>query len=258
MHGKFGWYELVSEDVAKAAEFYGAVVGWTTEKQGESYTVFKTGPFGVAGHYPLTAEMKAKGALPGWLGYVVCDDVDATATEIAAKGGRVLKGPEDVPGMLRFAVATDPQGIPFVIFTPNPRMGDPPSPEPGMAGTVGWHELLSPDWKAAWEFYSALFGWKKGFGLEMGPMGTYQTFGTVEGPEIGDIGGMMDKPAGIPGPPGWWAYYITVDGAAAALERVKAAGGTITQDVQEVPGGSWIAQGVDLEGAHFSLVSRRP
>jgi len=122
-------------------------------------------------------------------------------------------------------------------------------------GTFGWSELLCADWKAAWTFYSGLFGWKKAMAVEMGPLGTYQTFGTVGGDGVGDIGGMMDTPPGVAAPNAW-SYYIWVDGVQAAVERVGQAGGTVVQEPQQVPGGGWIAQGLDREGAVFSLVSQ--
>jgi predicted enzyme related to lactoylglutathione lyase len=258
MHGRFAWYELVSGDVAAATGFYGAVVGWTAEKQGEDYTVLKLGDAGMAGVFPLTDEMRVSGAQPGWIGYVVVDAVDDTAAEIGRRGGAIKKGPQDIPGMLRFAVATDPQGVPFVVFTPDPAMGDPVRPQPPVQGTVGWHELVTPDPDAAWHFYAGLFGWKKARASDMGPMGTYQTFGLKDDPEaIGDIGGMMKTPPGAPAP-GWWTYYIHVDALGAAIERVKAAGGSIVNGPHQVPGGGWIAQGLDREGAMFSLVGAQP
>jgi predicted enzyme related to lactoylglutathione lyase len=88
----------------------------------------------------------------------------------------------------------------------------------------------------------------------MGPMGTYQTFGLDGRDGRGDIGGMMKTPPGAPAT-GWWAYYIHVDALGAAIERVKSAGGSIVNGPHEVPGGGWIAQGLDTEGAMFSLVS---
>lgn len=254
MHGQFAWYELVSGDVAAATKFYGDVIGWTAEKQGESYTVLKLGDAGMAGVFPMNDQMKAGGSRPGWMGYIVVDDVDKTVTDIVARGGKTWKPAEDVPGMLRFAVMGDPDGIPFVIFKPDPAMGNPVRPQPPTQGAFGWHELISPNWRKAWDFYAPLFGWKEGMAVDMGPMGTYQTFGMEGGDGIGGIGGMMDTPPGAPAP-GWWAYYICVDSVGAAIERVKAAGGKIVNGPHEVPGGSWIAQGQDTEGAFFSIAS---
>jgi predicted enzyme related to lactoylglutathione lyase len=59
----------------------------------------------------------------------------------------------------------------------------------------------------------------------------------------------------IPAP--FWLYYVNVGDIDAALERVKAAGGTILNGPMEVPGGDWILQGSDPQGAAFALVGKR-
>ena len=58
----------------------------------------------------------------------------------------------DVPGMLRFAVMSDPQGAAIVVFTPNPGMPSPQRPEPPATGTIGWHELYTTDLEAGFDF----------------------------------------------------------------------------------------------------------
>jgi hypothetical protein len=39
------------------------------------------------------------------------------------------------------------------------------------------------------------------------------------------------------------------------VDRIKANGGQVLMGPQEVPGGSWIVQAVDPQGAAFALVS---
>src|SRR5205085_9119861 len=97
-------------------------------------------------------------------------------------------------------------------------------------------------------FYSKLFGWTKADAIDMGPMGTYQLFSTGNGP----VGGMMTKTPQTPAP--FWLYYFNVSGIDAARERVKTAGGKVINGPMEVPGGSWILQGLDPQGAMFALV----
>jgi hypothetical protein len=83
----------------------------------------------------------------------------------------------------------------------------------------------------------------------MGPVGTYQTF-TTKGQQAG---GMMKKMAEEPAP--HWLYYITVDAIDAAGDRVKSAGGKVVHGPVQVPGGSWIVNGLDPQGAMFALVA---
>jgi predicted enzyme related to lactoylglutathione lyase len=67
------------------------------------------------------------------------------------------------------------------------------------------------------------------------------------------MGGMMDKPAGVPAPV--WNFYVNVDGIDAAVERIQSAGGQVLMGPHEVPGGSWIVQATDPQGAAFALVA---
>jgi predicted enzyme related to lactoylglutathione lyase len=63
----------------------------------------------------------------------------------------------------------------------------------------------------------------------------------------------MTKPDTIPSP--FWGYYFNVSAIDAAAERVKAAGGAIMMGPHEVPGGQWILQCTDPQGACFALVA---
>ena len=52
-----------------------------------------------------------------------------------------------------------------------------------------------------------------------------------------------------------WGYYVNVKDAKATAEVAKAAGATIINGPMEVPGGSWVAQGIDPQGAMFAIHS---
>jgi predicted enzyme related to lactoylglutathione lyase len=214
------------------------------------YTLFSAGETGVGGLQALPAEACADGAWPGWIGYVAVDDVDAAAARFQAEGGKVRRAPGDIPDVGRFAIVADPQGAVLALFKP---AGDPPPARvpvaAGTAGHGGWHELYAGDGPTAFEFYARQFGWTKADAMDMGPMGVYQLFAQGGVP----IGGMMTKPAAMPAPA--WQFYFNVDAADAALARVKAGGGEVLMGPQEVPGGSWIVQGRDPQGAAFALVA---
>lgn len=51
-----------------------------------------------------------------------------------------------------------------------------------------------------------------------------------------------------------WAYYVNVESTRAALERAKTGGGKVVNGAMQVPGGDWVAQCQDPQGALFSLV----
>lgn len=258
--GNFVWYELMTTDTASAAQFYNAVVGWKTEKAGNTtadgmdYTVFNIpgAAMGTAGMMALTPEMQAGGAQPAWMGYIDVADVDAKTEAVARAGGRVFVPPTDIPGIGRFSVVADPHGASFYLFKPIPPEGGMPDmPKPGTPGTFGWNELYAGELGEAFDFYVALFGWTKSMVVPMGEAGDYQIF-ALDGR---DLGGMMKKMDQMP--MAFWNYYITVDAIDAAVERVKAQGGTIINGPHPVPGDAWIVQGMDPQGAMFSLTAGR-
>ena len=107
------------------------------------------------------------------------------------------------------------------------------------------------DGAKALDFYCRFFGWSKTSDFDMGPMGVYQLFATGGVP----IGGMVKRQPAIPHP--FWNHYFTVAGLDATLERVARAGGKIAHGPVEVPGGAWIAQCFDPQGAFFSLVAAK-
>jgi uncharacterized protein len=248
---KFVWYELMTKDGAAAAKFYSDVVGWKAEKSqmpNMDYTMFRAGADQVAGAFTLSKEAIASGTPAGWVGYVGVASVDKSAAEVKAGGGTIHRGPDDIPGVGRFAMAADPQGAAFALFR-SAQAGEISPADVTKPGHVGWHELYASNGATIFDFYGKLFGWVKGDAMEMGPAGKYQMFGPA--PET-MIGGMMTKPTQMPVPA--WGFYINVPSIDAALPKVKAGGGQVAHGPQEVPGGQWMIQCVDPQGAHFALV----
>lgn len=248
MANNFFWYDLVTSDVEAAAKFYGDVVGWTTQdvSQGDNrYITFNVDGVGVAGLMPFPEGMKGH---PGWNGYIAVEDVDAAAQKLKTLGGTIHRGPMEVPGVIKFAVVADPQGAVFIIAKGLSSMAMPELPV-GTPGTIGWRELFTTDWKADFAFYEKMFGWTKAEAHDMGEAGIYQLFAAGGHP----IGGMMNRPATMS--MSWWNYYTNVDGIDAAVARIEKAGGQIKMGPVEVPGGQWIVQAQDPQGAYFALVA---
>ena len=251
----FVWYELITDDVEKAIAFYGPVVGWDVRDSGMpgmKYMLFGKGGKDVGG----MMSSKALGqAMPTkWVGHIFTADVDAETKAVVADGGKVYREPQDIPGVGRFSVVSDPQGAEYLLFQPN-GTAMAAQMEPAEVGAVGWRELATTNWKEAWAFYSGHYGWTKGDAVEMGMMGTYQTF-MLDG---SSGGGMMSIPEqmkdGMGGPA--WMFYFTVEEIGAAATRVQERGGTVIHGPSPVPGGAWILQGLDPQGGRFALTAAR-
>lgn len=249
----FFWYELLTTDIEAARDFYAGVIGWRpeawggTDMSGKPYIVMNAGERGVGGIMNQPEPIKAMGGPPAWVGYIHAADVDAATQSVKAVGGSVFCEPADIPNVGRFSVVTDPQGAPFQMLQPD--SPDQPPVAPGTLGHVGWHELYTSDWRAALAFYCGQFGWEKDHEFDMGEMGIYAVF-SVDGRQAG---GMMDRPPQIP--MSVWQFYFTVEAIDAAAAKVTDGGGKVLMGPMEVPGGSWIVQCQDPQGAHFALTA---
>ena len=242
--GRFVWGDLMTTDPQAAQAFYTKVAGWGTQAWDGPmpYTMWTAGAGPVGG----VMQLPPAESHPHWLAYVSTPDCDATSRQAADLGGTVVLPPQDIPNVGRFTVIRDPQGAYISAFTPAQETADSdPDPTPGQ---FSWHELATTDAAGAIAFYAQLFGWKESSAFDMGGGWMYHMF--TRGGR--DLGGIFTKPAEMPGPPAW-CHYIMVDDVHAAAERVKANGGQIFNGPMEVPGGDWIAQGFDPQGAMFAV-----
>ncbi|MGO4525924.1 VOC family protein [Microvirga sp. 2MCAF35] len=252
-HGDFIWYELLTSDADAAARFYGAVIGWQTRAaQGSDrdYRIFGIRGEDVGGLMPLPVNAERAGMRPTWLGYVAVDDVDATAEAIVQAGGAQHMPPTDIPGIGRFAMLADPQGVTFYVMR-GASDGTSTAFDQSQFGHGNWNELATSDPAAALAFYTARFGWEKGDAMPMGDMGEYR-FLQHRGQTIGAVMKRMPE-----GPPPAWMFYFGTEDIDAAAKAVPGSGGTIHYGPAEVPGGVFILVASDPQGALFGLVGPR-
>lgn len=258
LQGSWIWYELITPDFAGAKAFYEAVTGWTISQgppEADGYgSIANSDGSMTGGVLALTAGMAEAGARPCWLGYIGVDDVDATVAAIKAAGGAVLMLPRDVPMAGRIAMVADTAHAPFYIMTPTPPSGGGESTvfsAEKNPGRCGWNELMAGDAAQAIAFYTGQFGWTLPDAMDMGPMGSYQ-FIAHDGVTVGAI---MQKPPEVPA--AGWNHYFWVQSIDTAQAAIEAHGGTVINGPHEVPGGDWIIQGIDPQGAVFCLVGAR-
>jgi uncharacterized protein len=205
--------------------------------------MFTVGDQPVAGCLQLPAEAKAMGAPPHFTAYVGTPNVDDTVTRAESLGTAVYVPPMDIPTIGRFAVLADPQGAVQALF--QPAEGEAPTGVArGTPGSFVWYELMTDDQKAAFEYYSALFGWIKTEAMDMGDMGTYQMYG-----KFGETyGGMMTKPTGLDAPSSWM-YYISVANLDESIAKLVARGSQVINGPMDVPDGGRVTQCIDPQGA---------
>ncbi|KQN19464.1 glyoxalase [Sphingomonas sp. Leaf33] len=260
------WFELSTPDAAAAADFYTAVAGWTVapspmaEHSGYRIATAADGS-GIAG---VMTPPPGAPAQHGWTIYFAVDDVDAHAARIDELGGAIGFGPMDIPHVGRFAIATDPQGVTFVVMRgdgPEDSQAFRSSGGPDTVGHGVWIELATPDPDGAFVFYGALFGWEQAGAMPMGPMGDYAFIGgSAAGAEC--AAGEATGPGAImssalTGAPPRWNWYVHVPDIDAAIATAQGRGGTLLHGPNEVPGGDFTASIADPDGSQLGLVGPR-
>lgn len=123
--GTFCWTEIASTDAEKCKAFYSNVFGWTFQDSKATDGAFAYHEFSTGGGYPaggmyqISPEICGEGPLPPphLLNYVAVEDVDANAKLAEELGGKVVRGPMDIPNTGRFAIIEDPTGAMFATFT---------------------------------------------------------------------------------------------------------------------------------------------
>jgi uncharacterized protein len=253
IRGRFVWHELVTTDTDAAGAFYSKVVPWKTQASGmPGYTLWVMGKNHAGGLMALPED--SAGAAPHWLTFIGTPSVDSTLEGIQRLGGKVLKGATDIPNVGKYAIASDPQGVTFALYTPAAGSADgAAAPGDAAPGACSWHELATTDVNGAVSFYSELFGWEKGPTHPMGgDMGDYQLL-TLGGQQIGGV--YKSSPGSMPPS---WLTYVNVADIDKATSAVKGGGGRIINGPMQVPGGSWIAQATDPQGGMFAVIEVAP
>ncbi len=160
--GRFVWGDLVTSDVAAAADFYGKVFGWTFETYGgdddrDTYTLALADGLPIGGMVFDQRAKKGKTLSARWIGLISVADVKAATAAVTAGGGKVVYAPVMLGERGETAVFRDPEGVLFGVV--NSKNGDPPD----YAGDVNewyWVDLWTADVEKAATFYRAVVGYE--------------------------------------------------------------------------------------------------
>ncbi|MFZ2056705.1 MAG: VOC family protein [Acidimicrobiales bacterium] len=243
--GTPSWVDLQTTDTDAAKSFYGGLFGWQFDDQpmpgGPPYSMaLKDGEI-VAGLYPQSPDMSARGVPPMWNTYIAVDDADAATEAVQGAGGQVLMPPSDVMDAGRMSLVADPTGASFGLWQARRRVGAALVNEPG---TLIWNELLTDDGEAACAFYGEVLGLTS----ELSDMGgsPYTLF------KVGDdmVAGSMPPP--MEGIPNHWHVYFAVEDIDAALATARDLGADVVNGPMPTPIGP-MATLSDPQGAMFSL-----
>ena len=227
-HGDIGYVSLFVPDVERAAAFYAAVLGWTYAPG--------SGPQGrqVLGTLPSQGLWGGQPRSTAFCSFAV-DDVPTAVERVRAAGGQAGDPTEEAYGPS--ADCVDDQGTAFSVFQVPPTGGSRPPANGRRQGDLSYLTLEVVDSAKARAFYGAVLGWTF-------TDGTVEDGWGVEGvvPMTGMSGGHAEATV----VPMW-----RVDDVAAAVERVRASGGTAT-DPERKPYGT-TADCTDDQGTRFYL-----
>jgi uncharacterized protein len=109
MPGEINWFELPTDDTAKARAFYGELFGWRTNPMDGDYHLIEDGPVGAI------APRDEKFTHPRV--YFAATDIDAAVKRVHELGGSSDEV-QTVPGAGRIAHCQDDQGTPFSLYEP--------------------------------------------------------------------------------------------------------------------------------------------
>ncbi|EFL37862.1 VOC family protein [Streptomyces griseoflavus] len=127
--GALCWAELHTPDIARAAAFYRAALGWETSAvtfPGGVYTSVNpagTGEDAMFGGLvsPADDPTEAESGRPHWLPYFAVGDTDAVVARAVELGGRVRLPATSLAGVGRLARLEDPYGARFAVLRGDPR-----------------------------------------------------------------------------------------------------------------------------------------
>jgi hypothetical protein len=244
------WVELSgTPDIEASEAFYRGLFGWEMPEQPNSaqlggYRRAKLNGKDVAGVSP---RMEGNEQPTVWATYVSVEDAAATTAAVRDNGGSVVVEPMDVMGLGTMAVFADPGGAVFGLWQPGTFAGAELVNEPG---ALAWNELGTRDTAGAKPFYEAVFGWGHD-DMDSPRVGTYTAW------KLGEamVGGMLDiDKAGLPADvPAHWLVYFGVEDADAAVEKVKAGGGSVLMEPIEIEGARFVVFS-DPFGAVFAVM----
>ena len=87
-NGKICYIEIPALDVRRSAEFYERVFGWRIRRRGDGSTAFDDGVGEVSGTWTVG---RPPAAAPGFMIYIMVDDVAASLDAVIAHGGVLVQ-----------------------------------------------------------------------------------------------------------------------------------------------------------------------
>ena len=245
--GKFVWFDLLTEDLAAAQKFYGALFGWTFEPQKGSnppYVLARLGERNVAGLVSIK-HLKKDVPVSQWLSYASVPDVDKAVAAARKLGATVHREPFEVEGAARAGVFSDPFGA--LVGVAKLKKGDAADALPP-DGAFLWMEYLAADPAKAIAFYGDVLSYEAS--PHEGQGGINRPYWALKGGGIARAGLYQNPFENVQ--PNWLPYIRVADPAAMAAKAASLGGRVAFAPKSEVRGGT-VTLIVDPTGAAVAL-----
>jgi predicted enzyme related to lactoylglutathione lyase len=115
-NGKICYIEIPAVDVAKSAEFYSRVFGWTIRQRGDGATAFDDTTGNVSGAWVTGRPPQS----PGLVVYVMVADAEVAVAKIEEAGGEIVQPIGGDPGEIT-ARFRDPGGNVLGVYQEPPQ-----------------------------------------------------------------------------------------------------------------------------------------
>lgn len=201
--GDISYITLAVPDADRARDFYGSVLGWTFAP-GRVDDAHASQVDAVVPQVGLWED--PSGRMGATLGFRV-DDIVAAVDAVRAAGGTAEEITEEPYGLA--SVCTDGQGLSFYLHQ-LPPPGAPVGANGEMEGDISYIVMSVADWERAAGFFGTVLGWRRETGEHHG------------GPAVAGMVPMVGLAERAPEV----TLCYRVDDIDAAVDRVRAAGGT--------------------------------
>jgi predicted enzyme related to lactoylglutathione lyase len=234
------WIDLTTSDPAGAAEFYGALFGWTLAgEEGETYRLI------VSKGRPLGGVLASDAEIAGFGVYLRVRDMDTACAAAADNGGAVVMEPISFGSLSRRALMMDPSGALVGAWEPGSFAGF----DADGHGVPVWFELFTGKLADTATFYAHVFEWDLTAAPAEAVGMPYLTHGEGHAAVAG-----MGKPDWLgPERAGFWRIYIQVDDVDAVAAKVGELGGKVIAEPGDTAFGR-LATCLDPQGAVFQVV----
>ncbi len=210
------WTDLATNDLRRAMDFYGAVLGWEFEEKTEHFAMAKRDGLPVAG---LAQIPEGDNSMWG-LSLYTPDVKDAHDKSVRCGASSVLE-PHDLENDAAMAVILDPAGAAIALKNPE---GEQALIAAGEPGTPVWFELLvAKNWAETLNFYHELAGWDIKMASDNDDF-RYAT-GDLNGAALA---GLWDT-SGLEDSASMWSLYMGVASVDQATQKAKDHGGSVVR-----------------------------